>query len=44
MKLTTVEGMKSEIFVPVTSVPVFTELKSVPCLTRPTPLWAAEEM
>ena len=27
MKLTTVEGMQSEIFVPVTPVPVFTELK-----------------
>ena len=27
MKLTTVEGMTSEIFVPVTPDPVFTELK-----------------
>lgn len=27
MRLTTVEGMQSEIFVPVTPVPVFTELK-----------------
>ena len=27
MKLTTVAGMQSEIFVPVTPVPVFTELK-----------------
>ena len=27
MKLTTVEGMQSEIFVPVTPAPVFTELK-----------------
>lgn len=27
MNLTTVEGMQSEIFVPITSKPVFTELK-----------------
>ena len=27
MKLTTIEGMQSEIFVPVTPKPVFTELK-----------------
>ena len=27
MKLTTLEGMQSEIFVPVTPEPVFTELK-----------------
>lgn len=27
MKLTTVEGMQSEIFVPITPKPIFTELK-----------------
>ena len=27
MKLTTVEGMQSEIFVPITLKPIFTELK-----------------